>query len=151
LGMAIAVHADPDLLLVDEVLGVGDEVFRTRAILAMEALRQRGAAIVLASHDPRLVEEVCDRVIRLDRGRVVADGPPALVLGLEPDEGRGSDHQTEALRVGLLEPSHRRVVIGGRLELRTLIEVRSPCPTLRLELRYYVRSEFHDFTEMEAL
>nr|WP_281392868.1 ABC transporter ATP-binding protein [Roseospira goensis] len=81
LGFAIAVHCDPDLLLVDEVLSVGDFPFRQRCLARMMVLRER-AAVVLVSHNLAEVARFCDRVVVLDRGRVAYDGLPEAGLAL---------------------------------------------------------------------
>jgi ABC-type polysaccharide/polyol phosphate transport system ATPase subunit len=75
LGFAIAAHLDPDVLLVDEVLAVGDEEFQRRCEARIAAQIAGGATLVLVSHDASLVERTCERVIVLDHGRMVFDGP----------------------------------------------------------------------------
>jgi ABC-type polysaccharide/polyol phosphate transport system ATPase subunit len=74
LGFAIAVTVDPDILLVDEVLAVGDAEFQERSLDRMKRFRDEGKTIVLVSHDLDAVREMCDRTIVLDRGRVAFDG-----------------------------------------------------------------------------
>jgi ABC-type polysaccharide/polyol phosphate transport system ATPase subunit len=77
LGFAIAAHLDPDVLLVDEVLAVGDEAFQRRCEARIAEQIAGGATLVLVSHDAALVERTCSRVIVLDHGRLVFDGPVA--------------------------------------------------------------------------
>ena len=77
LGFAIAAHLDPDVLLVDEVLAVGDEAFQRRCEARIAEQIAGGATLVLVSHDAGLVERTCERVVVLDAGRVVFDGPAA--------------------------------------------------------------------------
>lgn len=77
LGFAIAVTVDPDILLVDEVLAVGDAEFQERSLERMQRFRDEGKTFVLVSHDLDAVREMCDRTILLDRGRVAFDGPVA--------------------------------------------------------------------------
>ena len=79
LGFAVAVHGDPDVLLVDEVLSVGDEEFRSRCLERIAALRARGTSILFVSHDLALVEQVSTRALWLAGGRVAADGDPRTV------------------------------------------------------------------------
>src|SRR5437660_2231830 len=74
LGFAIAAHLDPDVLLLDEVLAVGDAVFQAKCIQRVIDLRDSGTTIVFISHDLGAVEKLCDRVILLKRGEVMADG-----------------------------------------------------------------------------
>ncbi len=81
LGFAVAVHADPSVLLVDEVLSVGDEVFRTRCYERIDALRAQGTAILFVSHDLDAVRRVADRAIWLEAGSVAQAGAPGTVVG----------------------------------------------------------------------
>jgi ABC-type polysaccharide/polyol phosphate transport system ATPase subunit len=80
LGFAIAMHADPGILLVDEMLAVGDQAFQERCIGAIRALRRRGVTLVFVTHFPEQAERVCERVVWLDQGHVRAAGPAAQVL-----------------------------------------------------------------------
>jgi ABC-type polysaccharide/polyol phosphate transport system ATPase subunit len=77
LGFAIAAHLEPDVLLVDEVLAVGDEGFQRKCEVRIAEQIAGGATLVLVSHDASLVERTCARVIVLDHGRLVFDGPTA--------------------------------------------------------------------------
>jgi ABC-2 type transport system ATP-binding protein len=74
LGFSVAVHSNPDLLLVDEVLAVGDAFFQEKCLRRMEAFKASGITIVLVSHAPALVSEFCDRAIWLDHGRMLMEG-----------------------------------------------------------------------------
>jgi ABC-2 type transport system ATP-binding protein len=75
LGFAVAVTVDPDILLVDEVLAVGDAEFQERSLERMRTFRDEGKTFLLVSHDLDAVRDMCDRAIVLDRGHVVFDGP----------------------------------------------------------------------------
>jgi ABC-2 type transport system ATP-binding protein len=74
LGFAIAVHVDPDILLVDEVLSVGDVAFQERSLDRMRSFTERGKTVVVVSHDLAAVRSLCDRGIVLDHGRIAFDG-----------------------------------------------------------------------------
>jgi hypothetical protein len=77
----VAVHVDPDVLLVDEVLSVGDAAFQDRSLRRMLDFRDRNqAAIVFVSHNLAAVELMCQRTLWLDRGYACADGPTSDVL-----------------------------------------------------------------------
>jgi len=80
LGFSVAVHVDPDILLVDEVLAVGDEAFVRKCLEKMDDFRQQGKTLVLAGHDLLLVERWCDAAILLEAGRVTAQGSPPEVV-----------------------------------------------------------------------
>jgi len=79
LGFAIAVHVNPEILLVDEVIAVGDEDFQRKCLDHMAELRRQGVTIVLVSHDLDQVRDLCDRVAWIDRSLLVEVGDPDLV------------------------------------------------------------------------
>ena len=74
LGFSIAAHLDPDILLLDEVLAVGDASFQQRCRERIHGLRRSGTTIIFISHDLVAVEEVCERVMLLNRGQILASG-----------------------------------------------------------------------------
>lgn len=80
LGFAVAVHVRPEILLVDEVLAVGDAEFQDKCFSHIERLRAQGVTIVLVSHDLTAVKRFSDRVLLLEQGRITADGAPDVVL-----------------------------------------------------------------------
>jgi ABC-type polysaccharide/polyol phosphate transport system ATPase subunit len=82
LAFALVSHSEPDVLLVDEVLAVGDESFRRQCLQRMDELRASGCGILLATHDLVLVEDAADRVMLLDRGAIVAQGSPTEMIEL---------------------------------------------------------------------
>lgn len=77
LAFAIAVHVDPDLLLVDEVLAVGDEPFQKKCIDKIKQFQREGRTIVFVSHSAEQVLDICDRVVVLKHGELVFDGGAA--------------------------------------------------------------------------
>jgi ABC-2 type transport system ATP-binding protein len=81
LGFAVAVHVDPDILLVDEVLAVGDEAFARKCLNKIAEFQAEGRTILFVTHSLDLVEQICDRGIVLDHGRVVFDGDPQFATG----------------------------------------------------------------------
>jgi ABC-2 type transport system ATP-binding protein len=80
LGFAVAVHVDPEVLLIDEVLAVGDESFQRRCLERIRRFRTDGRTIVLVSHALDQVREVCDEAVMLDHGRVHSVGSPDDVV-----------------------------------------------------------------------
>jgi ABC-type polysaccharide/polyol phosphate transport system ATPase subunit len=82
LGFSIAVEVDPDVLLVDEILAVGDAYFREKCLARIAGFRERGKTIVVVSHDTGLIEQLCDRVLWIEGGGIAADGPPREVIAL---------------------------------------------------------------------
>ena len=75
LAFAVAVHTDPDVFLVDEILAVGDEPFQRKCLDRIAQLSAEGRTLVVVSHDLDLVEKVCHRGVVLEAGRMVVDGP----------------------------------------------------------------------------
>jgi len=80
LGFSVAMHIQPDILLLDEVLAVGDEAFQQKCFGRLADFKQAGGTIVFVSHDPRAVERLCDRAIMLDAGHVLEEGPATEVV-----------------------------------------------------------------------
>ena len=74
LGFACAIHVDPDILLLDEILGVGDIEFRAKCYRKLEELRARGVTFVVVAHNSEIILSICDRAVYLDRSRWVASG-----------------------------------------------------------------------------
>jgi lipopolysaccharide transport system ATP-binding protein len=80
LGFAIAAHLEPDILIVDEVLAVGDAAFQKKCLGKMGEVAQEGRTVLFVSHNLVAVQGLCDRVIRLEHGKVAAEGQPAGVV-----------------------------------------------------------------------
>lgn len=80
LGFSIAIHLDPDILLVDEVLAVGDEAFQQKCYRKIEEFQRAGKTIVFVSHDMHVVRQVATRVVWLHRGNIRMDGPVGEVV-----------------------------------------------------------------------
>ena len=80
LGFAVAVHVDPDILLIDEVLSVGDEEFSQKCVAKIQEMKYRGATIVFVTHQLDLVRTLCDRALWLDQGQLSAIGDPMRVI-----------------------------------------------------------------------
>lgn len=80
LGFSIAAHLEPDILLLDEVLAVGDASFQAKCLDRIKELENAGTTIVFISHDLNAVERVCDRAILLRQGEIVASGLPGEVI-----------------------------------------------------------------------
>src|SRR5512144_2603302 len=81
LGFAIAAHLEPDILLVDEVLAVGDAEFQAKCLQRIDGLRDEGVTIIFISHDLTAVERLCDSALLIETGRIAASGGPASVVG----------------------------------------------------------------------
>ncbi len=81
LGFAVAIHVDPDVLLVDEVLAVGDEGFTHKCLDKFAEFRRRGKTILLVTHSLGLVERFCDEALWLEDGRAQGHGDPKRIVG----------------------------------------------------------------------
>jgi len=81
LGFAVAIHVDPDVLLVDEVLAVGDEGFTHKCLDKFADFKRRGKTILLVTHSLGLVERFCDEALWLDAGRIKGSGDPVRIVG----------------------------------------------------------------------
>ena len=128
LAFAVAVHVDPDLLLVDEVLAVGDEPFQRKCMDRIRRFQHEGRTIVLVSHALDQVGDLCDRAIVLEHGKVVLDGNPrdALrTLRSDYETTRQEDEQRREGRTGQLQSS---AVVES---VRALDRAGSPLTSLR--------------------
>src|SRR5688572_5197859 len=92
LGFAVAVHVDPEVLLVDEVLAVGDQGFTHKCLDKFGEFKRRGKTILLVTHSLNLVERFCDEALWLDSGKVRGSGDPKRVVGAYlTDVGRSEE------------------------------------------------------------
>lgn len=80
LAFAVAINVNPDILIVDEALSVGDEAFQRKCFARIDAIRDNGATVLFVSHSAGTVIELCDRVILLDKGEKLMDGAPKHVI-----------------------------------------------------------------------
>jgi len=80
LGFAVAVHVNPDILLIDEVLSVGDQSFQGKCLRTIEKFKNEGKTLIFVSHDLNIVRHICDRVILLDRGEIAAEGEAEKII-----------------------------------------------------------------------
>ncbi len=108
LGFAIAAHLEPDVLLVDEVLAVGDAEFQARCLARIQELKRRGTTMILISHDLGAIEQMCDRALLVERGTIAASGDTHAVItayqGLAAGVDRalvGADDETGVAASGL--------------------------------------------------
>jgi ABC-type polysaccharide/polyol phosphate transport system ATPase subunit len=90
LGFAVAVHVDPDVLLIDEVLSVGDEEFSARCIAKIQEMKYRGVTLLFVTHQLDQVRNLCDRALWLDHGRTEAIGDPMRVVDAYLQEVSGT-------------------------------------------------------------
>ena len=101
LGFSIATAVDPDILLLDEVLQTGDEVFRAKSRVRVAEVLTAAKAVVLVSHDMSWITQFCTRAILLEKGHIVADGEPDAVVAehLARSEQRKKDRAEQIARI----------------------------------------------------
>jgi lipopolysaccharide transport system ATP-binding protein len=80
LGFSVAVHTDPEILLIDEILAVGDMAFQRKCLDRIVQFKAEGCAILLVSHDANAIQQLCDEAAWLRRGELVAAGPASVVV-----------------------------------------------------------------------
>jgi ABC-type polysaccharide/polyol phosphate transport system ATPase subunit len=96
LGFSIATAVDPDVLIIDEVLGTGDAVFRVKSQKRVMELAKAAKGIVMVTHDLHWAEEFCNRAMLLEKGRVIAQGNPAEVVALHRERSDRARLEREA-------------------------------------------------------
>lgn len=82
LAFSVAINVDPEILLIDEILSVGDANFQKKCFDRIEGFKNNGATIVIVTHDLGTIEKICDRVIWLDKGRIIEQGEPDRIINL---------------------------------------------------------------------
>ncbi len=146
LAFSVAIHVDPDVLIVDEILSVGDAAFQRKCIRRFHEVREAGCTILLVAHDDYMVRALCRRALYLREGRMVAFGAPEEVVGRyvhdtmpAPPQAAAPaapapafDAKADAIRLhgfALLDEAGRRVEVaqhGATLRLRFDFEVLRP-------------------------
>lgn len=112
LGFSIAVHVQPDVLIIDEILSVGDESFQKRSLNKILEFKEAGKTIVIVSHDLGTIKQVCDRVLWLNEGSIAEIGPPEIVISNYLD--------SQAAKSSEDEPAPSSVKIGDIIEYVTI-------------------------------
>ena len=103
LAFALAINVEPDILIVDEALSVGDVFFQAKCYHKMEEIRKKGTTIVMVTHDMSSIIKYCDKVVLLNRGDFVAEGAPGkmvdlykkILVGLDPEQGEKAGELVE--------------------------------------------------------
>jgi lipopolysaccharide transport system ATP-binding protein len=111
LGFSVAAHVDPDVLIVDEVLSVGDYAFQQKCIERMREVLRSGVAVLFVSHNLKTVAEFCHRCLLLDKGRTVTMGSPQEVISgylQKPSSGPGADTSSGPVRISSVKIRNER-------------------------------------------
>jgi ABC-type polysaccharide/polyol phosphate transport system ATPase subunit len=151
LGFAIAAHLEPDVLLVDEVLAVGDAEFQVKCLERINELKTRGTTNLFISHDLSAVERLCDRAILLEDGAIVETGPPSEVVASYHRRltaaGFTSEGPPGTLKTGVAltnltvhdpeQPSSLSLRTGKPVHVAIRYAATRPLQHVEFELRYY--------------
>lgn len=152
LGFAVAAHLEADILLVDEVLAVGDAEFQMKCLRRIQQLRDAGITSLFISHDLTAVERLCDSAILLDGGRIAATGTPADVVATyhhrlalwDPESGETTLESAKSgiavTNVSVRSPDELNAVAfatGAPLTIAIRYAVARPIDNAEFELRYY--------------
>jgi len=146
LGFAVAVHVDPDVLLVDEVLAVGDEAFQAKCIDRVRAFQREGRTIVLVTHALDTVREICDRAAMLHHGELHALGAPDDVVremryvllgvtdpGFVPEQGTREAEIAEVHLIRASGASEGPVLRGDPLTIQVDLRTNEPVADLDVD------------------
>lgn len=164
LGFAVAISVDPEILIIDEVLAVGDIAFQRKCFDRMERLiKDKGKTIILVSHNIRQVERICTRVILLEHGRVIKDGSPEDVCSLffqrsnkkifsyfsDKENNRSSiesSGEISQLQVTLIDDTGKpndEILTGGTLRLHLDLTLESPISKVELVVGTHTTDFFY--------
>jgi lipopolysaccharide transport system ATP-binding protein len=136
LAFSTAIHIDPQILIVDEALAVGDAIFASRCIRKFEELRQRKVTVLLVSHDLGLVKRLADRAAFMLEGKVVMQGSPKdavnRYVGFVLDREKGEADVDRALETPAAKSSFRHGDGASRIiDVRLMNAARKPCRAFR--------------------
>jgi len=116
LAFAVAINVQPEILIVDEALSVGDELFQRKCFAKIEAIRANGATILFVSHSASQIVELCDRAILIDAGELIAVGLPKQIVGRYQKLLYAPQEKRLAIREEIRR-MHYSIVIEGRQEV----------------------------------
>lgn len=160
LGFSVAAHVEPDVLIVDEVLSVGDYVFQRKCSEKMASVIQAGATVIFVSHNLKAISELCKRSLFLERGRVLQIGPTNSVIKAYLDRAyatrnEAQDRDVFISNVTLRSETGDNVVElgpGDRLSVNVEVRASKPCERLALVLMVFDNDHYEVFnTSTERL
>lgn len=140
LAFAVAAHLEPEILVIDEVLSVGDAEFQRRCLGKMEDVANSGRTVLFVSHNMSAVTDLCDRALLIHEGEIIDDGPPAVIVGRylsmgiertsrwkRPEDAEsGTDVELESVAVVAGGEEASVVAFDQPLELAVAYEIRKP-------------------------
>jgi ABC-type proline/glycine betaine transport system ATPase subunit len=152
LGFSVAAHMDPDILLVDEVLAVGDIAFQAKCAQKMRELLNSGTTIMLVSHNLPLIQNLCKRVILLNKGEIIKEGTPDevipyyqnIVYGKQEEELKKrilSDSDKVAINTDSLVNISDVLLYNGELKHKTEFRIGEP---ISIKLNYEAKERIEN-------
>ena len=126
LAFSVATNVDPDILIVDEALAVGDEAFQRKCFARIEEIKDRGGTILFVSHNPQSVIQLCDRAILMDRGEKIMEGRPKAVINNYQKMLNLTGEAAEAVRNSILQLGQRQTDLGGEGSEDSPLTARAP-------------------------
>lgn len=156
LGFSVAAHLEPDVLLVDEVLAVGDLAFRAKCQVRIQELKERGVAIILVSHNLHTISHVCTRAISLEKGHILFDGDTEQAIDLYRasliknnisigDVLRAGTGEIKIQRVEVLDDhdiTQQDFKIGDRVKFRIHYNAEQPVENPVFNLTFHVLNSY---------
>jgi lipopolysaccharide transport system ATP-binding protein len=150
LGFSVAAHLEPDILVIDEVLSVGDFTFQRKGIEKMRAIAKGGATVIFVSHNLQAVAEFCQRGILLDRGRIVVDGPTDQVIRRYLDTAVNHDERPRrgpvrivATRIAGASGATGSFQAGSRGRISVTLEAAAPVEKVAVVIQLF-NADFYD-------
>lgn len=146
LGFSVAAHMEPDILIVDEVLSVGDYAFQSKSVEKMRSILRGGATVIFVSHNLRAMADMCARSLLLRRGQIVEDGPTPHVIRTYMEQIREA-RKLDTERDVVIESVDVRAVDGPRLNFRSGetaivdVTIRAVRPIAKLSCDLYLMDE----------
>jgi lipopolysaccharide transport system ATP-binding protein len=163
LAFSVAAHVDPEILIVDEVLAVGDVAFQKKCLGKMEEAHARSRTVLFVSHNLAAVENLCTRAVVLEQGQMIFDGPAkeaiqfyleslrgngtvshSDVIDLRCSAGRPAKYRPQLKRLELFDgddrPLRGTIPAGGMLKAVIQVELEKPCLNVDAELAFYTLS-----------
>ncbi|MBA2923310.1 ABC transporter ATP-binding protein [Pseudomonas sp. P7] len=115
LAFAVAINSDPEILIVDEALSVGDELFQRKCFSRIEAIKKNGATILFVSHSGATVVGLCDRAVLIDQGELLSSGTPKEIVGKYQKLLYAPTHKQQSIRADLRVDLSRAVNEEGSI------------------------------------
>jgi lipopolysaccharide transport system ATP-binding protein len=152
LGFSVAAHVEPDILIVDEVLSVGDYLFQQKCVERMEAVIRGGATVIFVSHNLRAVSNLCRRSLLLERGKVIEVGETGRVLTTYLSRGRPARDDSArgpvtVSRVSVGDRSGHRLdfTSGDTLRVEVEVDARESCEDLSVVIQIVDENQYAVF------